>query len=86
MVNWFRPQMEFLDADTNVWHFEWGIGNSFGEWVADILEVPKFPIRKVSYAPVKNLDKTDIVEATPKLIDNIRKYYADDFAVFYPDQ
>ena len=86
MVNWFRPQMDFVDGDTNIWHFEWGIGNSFGEWVADILEVPMFPIRKVSYAPVKNLDKTDIVEATPKLIDNFRKYYADDFAVFYSNQ
>ena len=86
MINWFRPQMDFLDADTNVWHFEWGFGDGFGEWVADILKIPAFPIRKLSYEPVYNLDETDRLKATPKLIDNIRKYYEDDFAVFYPDQ
>ena len=86
MVNWFRPQMDFINIDTNVWHFEWGLGNSFGEWMADILEIPAFPIHEVSYEPVKNLDQTDRIEATPKIIDNIRKYYADDFAVFYSDQ
>ena len=86
MINWFRPQMDFLDADTNVWHFEWGFGDGFGEWVADILKIPAFPIRKLSYEPVYNLDETDRLKATPKLIDNIRKYYEDDFAVFYPNQ
>ena len=86
MINWFRPQLDFIDIDTNVWHFEWGFGNSFGEWVADILKLPTFPIRKLSYKPVENLDETDRLQATPKLIDNIRKYYEDDFAVFYPNQ
>ena len=87
MINWFRPQVEFLDRDTNVWKLEWGLDTKFGEWIADILELPMFPIHKVSYVKTEFIPEDDKLEPTPKLIDNIRKYYADsDFKFLYPDQ
>ena len=87
MINWFRPQVEFLDRDTYVWKLEWGLGNEFGRWIADKLKLPSFPIRKVSYVETEYIPEDDKLEPTPKLIDNIRKYYADsDFKFLYPDQ
>ena len=59
----------------------------FGEWIADILKLPMFPIRKVSYPETEFIPEDDKLERTPKLIDNIRKYYADsDFKFLYPEQ
>ena len=87
IINWFRPQVDFLDRDTHVWKLEWGLDTKFGEWIADILELPMFPIRKVSYVKTEFIPEDDKLEPTPKLIDNIRKYYADsDFKFLYPEK
>ena len=78
MVNWFRPQVDFLSEDTHVWKIEDGLGYEFGEWVGKILKVP-FSMYKTSYLPLQFLDESDRLTATPELIKNIRKYYSEDF-------
>ena len=84
-IQWFRPQFEFISVATNIWKFESGLGEDFGEWVSDIVGVP-FPIHKVDYQPLEFLNERDRLERTPKLIDNIRRFYHADFKLFYPDQ
>ena len=86
MESWFRPQLDFLTGETNIWRFEDGFGDDFGDWMADVLKIPAFPIHKVFYQPLEFIDETIKLKPTPKLIDNIREKYAEDFEILYQDQ
>ena len=61
-------------------------GDDFGDWMADVLKIHAFPIHKVFYPPLEFIDETIKLKPTPKLIDNIREKYAEDFEILYPNQ
>ena len=82
-VNWFRPQIDFLTDDTNIWKFEDGFGSDFDEWMSEILGVEyttkDVPYEKLAYGEPKKLEKTD------KLVNNIMSLYRKDYEYLYPE-
>ena len=82
-VNWFRPQMDFITDDTNIWKFEDGFGSDFDEWMSEILGVEyttkDVPYEKLAYGETKKLEKTD------KLVNNIMSLYRKDYEYLYPE-
>jgi len=82
-VNWFRPQIDFLTDDTNIWKFEDGFGSDFDEWISEILGVEyttkDVPYEKLAYGETKKLEKTD------KLVNNIMSLYRKDYEYLYPE-
>ena len=81
-LNWWRPQVEFLTDKTHIWKFEDGLGDSFGKWMSEKLEVSFEIDLSVSYSGNKyedlKLDKSD------KLVQNIRKFCSEDIEQLYP--
>ena len=81
-LSWWRPQLEFLNDDTHLWKFEDGLGDSFGKWMSEKLEVSFEIDLSVSYSNNKyedlKLDKSD------KLVQNIRKFCSEDIEQLYP--
>lgn len=82
-ANWFRPQMDFISSQTNIWKLEWGFGKDFEEWMSETLDVEfvmkDVPYKKLSTNETKKLVKTD------RLINNIKQLYVKDFEVLYPE-
>ena len=82
-VNWFRPQMDFLTDETNIWKFEDGFGTDFDEWLSEIIGVEyttkDVPYEKLAYGETKKLEKTD------KLVNNIMSLYRKDYEYLYPE-
>ena len=82
-VNWFRPQIDFLTDDTNIWKFEDGFGSDFDEWVSEIVGVEyttkDVPYEKLAYGETKKLKKT------AKLVNNIMSLYRKDYEYLYPE-
>ena len=82
-VNWFRPQVDFLTDDTNIWKFEDGFGSDFDEWMSEILGVEyttkDVQYEKLAYGETKKLKKT------AKLVNNIMSLYRKDYEYLYPE-
>ena len=82
-VNWFRPQMDFITDDTNIWKFEDGFGSDFDEWLSEVLGVEystkDVPYEKLAYGETKKLEKT------AKLVNNITGLYRKDIEQLYPE-
>ena len=82
-VNWFRPQMDFITDDTNIWKFEDGFGSDFDEWLSEVLGVEyktkDVPYEKLAYGETKKLEKT------AKLVNNITALYRKDIEQLYPE-
>ena len=82
-VNWFRPQMDFITDDTNIWKFEDGFGSDFDEWLSEVLGVEyktkDVPYEKLAYGETKKLEKT------AKLVNNITTLYRKDIEQLYPE-
>ena len=82
-VNWFRPQMDFITDDTNIWKFEDGFGSDFDEWLSEIVGIEYMtkdvPYEKLAYGETKKLEKTD------KLVNNIMSLYRKDYEYLYPE-
>jgi len=82
-VNWFRPQMDFITDDTNIWKFEDGFGSDFDEWLSEVLGVEystkDVPYEKLAYGETKKLEKT------AKLVNNITDLYRKDIEQLYPE-
>ena len=82
-VNWFRPQMDFITDDTNIWKFEDGFGSDFDEWLSGVLGVEyktkDVPYEKLAYGETKKLEKT------AKLVNNITALYRKDIEQLYPE-
>ena len=82
-VNWFRPQMDFITDDTNIWKFEDGFGSDFDEWMSEILGVEyttkDVQYEKLAYGETKKLKKT------AKLVNNIMSLYRKDYEYLYPE-
>ena len=97
-VNWFRPQMDFLTDDTNVWKFEDGFGDDFSEWMSDVIGY-KFTIKELDENYIKNgagqklnleyYDKENHtknkLDKTAKLVNNITGLYRKDIEQLYPE-
>ena len=82
-ANWFRPQMDFITSDTNLWKFEDGFYDDFDVWMSDILKIP-FKTKNVEYKKLET-DETDKLKRTDKLVDNIRQFCMKDIETFYPE-
>ncbi len=82
-VNWFRPQMDFLTDDTNIWKFEDGFGSDFDEWMSEILGV-EYTTKDVTYNELST-NETKKLEKTDKLVNNITALYRKDIEQLYPE-
>ena len=81
--SWWRPQVEFLTDTTHIWKFEDGLGESFGYWISEKLEVPFEVDILAKY--VANKKEESKLDKTDKLVDNIKRYYAEDIEQLYPE-
>ena len=81
--NWWRPQIDYLTDETYVWKFEDGLGDDFGNWMSEKLEVQFDIDSSARYRGNKHedlkLDKTD------KLVENIRKFVSEDIEKLDPE-
>ena len=82
-VNWFRPQMDFITDDTNIWKFEDGFGSDFDEWMSEILGV-EYKTKDVPYNELST-NETKKLEKTAKLVNNITGLYRKDIEQLYPE-
>lgn len=84
-LNLFRPQVEFVTSDTNIWKNENGLDEEFFEWISNIIGER---IEKKEVTPkgnfldgygnyfISNYMNND-------LMNNIEKYYKKDYEFFY---
>ena len=82
-VNWFRPQMDFITDDSNIWKFEDGFGSDFDEWMSEILGV-EYKTKDVPYNELST-NETKKLEKTAKLVNNITGLYRKDIEQLYPE-
>ena len=82
-INWFRPQIDFLTDDTNIWKFEDGFGSDFDEWMSEILGV-EYTTKDVQYEKLA-YGETKKLEKTAKLVNNIMSLYRKDYEYLYPE-
>ena len=82
-VNWFRPQIDFLTDETNIWKFEDGFGSDFDEWMSEILGV-EYTTKDVTYNELST-NETKKLEKTDKLVNNIMSLYRKDYEYLYPE-
>ncbi len=83
-LSWWRPQVDFITDTTHIWKFEDGLGTDFGDWVSDKLRVP-FEIDKYANYAMNRYEGSFKLDRTPKLIDNITKFWREDIEQFYPE-
>ena len=79
IYNWWRPQNEFTSPHTKIWKYEDGFGKDFCKWINDILPV-KISIKTKEYEKF-TYDKAKLIK-TESLINNIKKFYHQDFKDF----
>ena len=83
-LSWWRPQVDFVTDTTHIWKFENGLGTDFGDWLGEKLGVP-FEIDKYANYAMNSYEGSFKLDRTPKLIDNICKFWRDDIEQFYPE-
>ena len=83
-LSWWRPQVDFVTDTTHIWKFEDGLGTDFGNWVGEKLGVP-FEIDKYANYAMNRYEGSLKLDRTPKLIDNITKFWREDIEQFYPE-
>ena len=79
---WWRPQVDFISDTTHLWEFEDGLGNDFGDWMSEKLEVP-FKIDSFAQYPMNRHEGVNQLERTPKLVENVKKLYSKDIEELY---
>ena len=79
--NWWRHQVDFITDTTHVWMFENGLGTDFGDWMSEKLEV-SFEIDEYAKYAKNQLEGKFRLKRTPKLVENIKKYYNEDIEQF----
>tara|TARA_B100001996_G_scaffold32907_1_gene24781 strand:- start:72 stop:701 length:630 start_codon:yes stop_codon:yes gene_type:complete len=82
-VNWYRPQVDFISDKTQVWRFEDGFKEEFGEWVSTVLGIP-FTVEDVPYKKL-SYDESKKLERSAKLVNNITALYRKDIELYYPE-
>ena len=80
--NWWRPQVDFINDKTHIWMFEDGLGIDFGYWMSEKLEVP-FEIDQYAKYAKNQLEGKFKLKRTPKLVENVKRYYIEDIEKFY---
>ena len=83
-LSWWRPQVDFVTDTTHIWKFENGLGTDFGDWLGEKLGVP-FEIDKYANYAMNRYEGSFKLDRTPKLIDNITKFWREDIEQFYPE-
>ncbi len=83
-LSWWRPQVDFVTGTTHIWKFENGLGTDFGVWMSEKLGVP-FEIDKYANYAMNRYEGSFKLDRTPKLIDNITKFWREDIEQFYPE-
>ena len=83
-LSWWRPQIDFVTDTTHIWKFENGLGTDFGDWLGEKVGVP-FEIDKYANYAMNRYEGSFKLDRTPKLIDNIRRYYRRDIEQLYPE-
>ena len=83
-LSWWRPQVDFVTDTTHIWKFEDGLGTDFGDWLGEKLGVP-FEIDKYANYAMNRYEGSFKLDRTPKLIDNICKFWREDIEQFYPE-
>ena len=83
-LSWWRPQVDFITDTTHIWKFENGLGTDFGDWLGEKLGVP-FEIDKYANYAMNRYEGSFKLDRTPKLIDNITKFWREDIEQFYPE-
>lgn len=78
--NLWRPQHEFISPHTNIWKYEDGFGKNFCDWINNILPI-NFSIKTDVYEK-RNYDHAPGLPKTTKLINNVKKFYHQDFEKF----
>ena len=79
IYNWWRPQYEFISPHTKIWKYEDGFGKDFCKWIKDILPI-EFSLTTQKYEKY-TYDMSKLIKTQP-LIDNIKKFYHQDFKDF----
>ena len=79
--HWYRPQVDFLNDQTKIWKFEYGLGQEFISWLSSIVGVNLKLYENVDYYKVS--DEGNKLVRTQRLEDNIRDVYRKDFEVLY---
>ena len=82
-INWYRPQIDFLRSDTQIWKFEDGFGEDFVSWLSGIVGIDLEFTDDVEYAVAP--DEGNKLEKTPQLIDTLTHFYKQDIEQFYPE-
>ena len=82
-INWFRPQMDFITDETNLWKFEDGFGSDFDEWMTDLIGAP-YVTKDVPYQKLV-INEDDKLIKTDRIIDNIKSLYRKDIEQLYPE-
>ena len=81
--NWFKPQNEFISSSTHIWKYENGFGQSFCDWVTNILGNTFFIYTKDYDKECYDNPKTDPrLKKTKLLLNNIKTFYKKDFEIF----
>ena len=79
--SWFRPQMDFITSETNLWRFEDGFDKDFDEWMTDLIG-SSYVTKDIPYTKLTT-DENDKLKKSDKLIDNIRLFYQVDYENLY---
>ena len=81
--NWYRPQVDFISPETNIWIFERGLGEEFVSWLSGIIDVDLKFDENVEY--ITDPDEHIKLELTEKLLHNLVRFYKKDLDAFYPN-
>ena len=79
--NWYRPQVDFLTNETNIWYFEDKIGDKFVSWLSGIIGIDLKFQDNIDYP--KSDDEGNKLKLTPALEKIIFSCYKRDYEVLY---
>jgi hypothetical protein len=94
-AQWYRPMVDYVRDDTQIWKFEDGFGDEFQEWMRVLLDDKEFtlydpplylkegkPYSKHSMLEYKHPDYKKI-EKTRNIEEYVKTKYADDLTRWY---
>ena len=94
-AQWYRPMVDYVRDDTQIWKFEDGFGDEFQEWMRVLLDDKEFtlydpplylkegkPYSKHSMLEYKHPDYKKI-EKTDEIEEYVKTKYADDLTRWY---
>ena len=94
-TQWYRPMVDYVRDDTQIWKFEDGFGDEFQEWMRELLDDKDFtlydpplhvkegrPYTKHSMLEYKHPDYKKI-EKTDEIEEYVKTKYAEDLTRWY---